>query len=157
MILPETLAECNPGVKAAHYGLALAAARFYEAPDPPVPDGLAEEDAEAFEETTSPEAPAPAPPVSASTKELPALPPEHRRPTVEMWVSAGYKAEHYEQGMTDWETGLRRRMADGWRHVRAQGRRRPVGARAIRAAVGPLRYRRARAVQDHVLHRQRWR
>jgi len=43
--LPETLADCPAGVKAAHYGLALAAARFYEKPEPAVPEGVSEEDA----------------------------------------------------------------------------------------------------------------
>ena len=43
--LPETLAECPAGVQAAHYGLALAAARLYEMPEPAVPEGMSEEDA----------------------------------------------------------------------------------------------------------------
>lgn len=84
------------------------------------PEGVAEEMVEADEEDleeddaefdTAP--PAPAEVASEPATELPPLPAEHKRPTVEEWVRAGYKAEHYERGMADWETGIRRRLADG--------------------------------------------
>lgn len=43
--LPEKLTDCNPGVQAAHYGIALAAARFFGGEDPPVPEGVSEAEA----------------------------------------------------------------------------------------------------------------
>ncbi len=67
-----------------------------------------EEDDEAFADP-----PTQPPAAAVSAKELPPLPPEHKRPTVEEWERAGYLAENYLRGMTDWETGLRRRLADG--------------------------------------------
>ncbi len=48
--------------------------------------------------------------LKAKVDALPALPPEHKRPTVEEYVARGYNAEGYESAMLQWEAGIRRRL-----------------------------------------------
>ncbi len=44
--LPETLAECPPGARAAHWGMAAAVARLLGHDEPPLPEGMTAEEAE---------------------------------------------------------------------------------------------------------------
>ncbi|HEY3500675.1 MAG TPA: hypothetical protein VGK73_38545 [Polyangiaceae bacterium] len=49
--------------------------------------------------------------LNAKVKALPPLPSDHKRPTVEEFVAAGYKAENYEAHIARWEIELRVKLA----------------------------------------------
>lgn len=53
--------------------------------------------------------------------DLPPLPPEHRRPTMEEFMAADYPADSYDSQMESWERGIRERMAGGLSYRQAAG------------------------------------
>ncbi len=50
-------------------------------------------------------------PFAEVVPDLPPLPADHVRPSVEQFVAAGYKAENYEEHMLGWEREIRQRIA----------------------------------------------
>lgn len=51
--LPKTLAECPPGARAAHWGMALAVSILLGHEEPPLPEGVTPEEAERVRKSVS--------------------------------------------------------------------------------------------------------